>query len=225
MRARNIKSSLFTNQLLGQADANFTVLFEGLWCKADREGRLEDRPLRLRAELMPYRPSFDIEAALGWLQHNGFIDRYTVAGVGIIQVVKFSVHQRPHANEVPSVLPAKVRSASHQSRKRARPKNNQGENGVALIPDPLMSDPGSLTPDTGKRKEDPPLTALAPEANVDASKCWNAIRKAYPRGNARQRWSEAKKHAVKLVTDGRVTWELLYRNVRAYSELCEFTQR
>jgi hypothetical protein len=224
MRARNIKPGLFTNELLGQADATFTVLFEGLWCKADREGRLEDRPLRLRAELMPYRPSFDIEAALTWLQHTGFIDRYTVDGVAIVQVVKFAEHQRPHKNEVPSVLPAKVESAARQGRKRAPPKNGQGEKDFALIADPLLSDPPFLNSDTGLRIPDPLNTALAPEVDGDASKYWDAIQKAWPSGNPRKDWGTAKKHAVKLVGDGVAAWNLLLGNVRAYAEYCEFSQ-
>ncbi len=226
MRARNIKPGLFTNEVLGQADPAFTVLFVGLWCVADREGRLEDRPVRLRAALLPYRPEFDMEAALSWLQHVGFIDRYNVDGVAIIQVIKFAEHQRPHHNEVPSVLPSKVvASAVHPGRKRAPPKNGQGEKGFALIPDSLLSDPPSPDADPGLRIPDPPLTALPPKADVDASKYWEAICKAYPKGTGGQRWATGKKLAVKLVTEGRATWNLLYRNVCAYAELCHLQTR
>ena len=49
-RSRNIKPSLFKNEVLGVADPLYTILFEGLWVLADREGRLEDRPLRIKAE-------------------------------------------------------------------------------------------------------------------------------------------------------------------------------
>ena len=55
MRARNLKPGLFKNEILGSADALLTILFEGLWCMADREGRLEDRPLRICAVIFPYR--------------------------------------------------------------------------------------------------------------------------------------------------------------------------
>ena len=44
MRARNLKPSIFKNELLAVADPLYTLVFEGLWCLADREGRLEDRP-------------------------------------------------------------------------------------------------------------------------------------------------------------------------------------
>jgi hypothetical protein len=224
VRARNIKPAIFKNELLGQADPLFMLVFIGLWCAADREGRLEDRPARLRAELVPYRASFDIEAALRWLQQAGFIDRYTVAGVPIIQVIKFAEHQRPHSNEVPSVLPAKVASPVRQGRKRAEPSNGHGEKDFALIPDPLLSDSPSLNPDIGLHETDSPFTALAPEVDVHASKYWDAIQKAWPSGNPRKDWGTAKKHAVKLVGDGGATWDSLLRNVRAYAEYCEFSQ-
>ena len=48
-RARNIKPSFFTNELLGTEDPMVSLTFAGLWCLADKEGILEDRPLRIKA--------------------------------------------------------------------------------------------------------------------------------------------------------------------------------
>jgi hypothetical protein len=217
MRARNIKPSLFKNELLGQADPLYTLLFEGQWCAADREGRLEDRPARLRAEIFPYRPAFDIEVALSWLEANGFIDRYSVDGVAIIQVLKFSVHQRPHSNEVPSVLPAKVSSASHQGRKRSSPKE------TAIRSDPLLSDTGYQSADTPL--SDTPLTQLPSLTEIEIRKRWNAILSAYPKGQARHGVATAKKHAMRLIADGKTDWMLLGVNVRSYAMYCYLNQR
>jgi hypothetical protein len=222
MRARNIKPALFKNELLGQADPLNTLIFIGCWCAADRDGRLEDRPARLAVELSPYR-KFDIEAVLAWLKDNGFIDRYTVAGVAIIQVLKFSEHQRPHANEVPSVLPAKVESTSRQGRKRAHPGNGKGAKGVALIPS--CPDTSSLNADTGKRIPNSPHTALPPLTEIEISKRWKAILSAYPKGQARHGVATAKKQATKLVAEGRTDWLRLEMNVRAYATCCYLTER
>lgn len=106
-RSRNIKPGLFTNELLGTADPYLTILFEGLWCEADREGRLEDRPLKINARIFPYRgfTPKKIEALLSELVEFGFIRRYRVAEVGIIQVVNFVEHQSPHSTEKESKLP------------------------------------------------------------------------------------------------------------------------
>lgn len=105
-RARNIKPGLFKNEVLGVADPIYTLLFEGLWVLADREGRLEDRPLRIKAEIFPYREGLDIPSMLSWLERAGFIRRYLANGLGLIQIVQFAKHQSPHKNEVPSEHPA-----------------------------------------------------------------------------------------------------------------------
>lgn len=104
-RARNIKFGLLKNEILGTADPLYTLLFEGLWMLADREGRLEDRPLRIKAEVFPYRHQVDMEEQLEWLQANGFILRYKVRGKAYIVVLEFKKHQNPHKNEGPSEIP------------------------------------------------------------------------------------------------------------------------
>lgn len=105
MRARNIKPTLFTNELLAIADPLYTVIFAGLWCLADREGRIEDRPVRIHMAINPGRPFDGTEKALGWLAEQGFIARYRSGSVAVIQVVKFAQHQNPHHREKASDLP------------------------------------------------------------------------------------------------------------------------
>lgn len=106
-RARNIKPSFFKNELLGQADPLLGMLFISLWTLADKAGRLEDRPLRIKAETFPYRDGLDINVYLTELLALGFIDRYEVDGLKIIEVVNFVKHQTPHSTEKVSELPCK----------------------------------------------------------------------------------------------------------------------
>jgi hypothetical protein len=105
-RARNVKPGIFSNEILGAADPLYTLAFLGLWLLADREGRLEDRPLRIKGELFPYRDGLSINELLDWLQEQEFILRYEVAGRRYIEVINFTKHQNPHKNEKPSELPA-----------------------------------------------------------------------------------------------------------------------
>lgn len=105
-RARNIKPGLFKNEVLGVADPIYTLLFEGLWVLADREGRLEDRPLRIKGEIFPYREGLNVDEMLNWLQEHGFIRRYERHGKKCIVVCEFMKHQNPHKNESASELPA-----------------------------------------------------------------------------------------------------------------------
>jgi hypothetical protein len=104
-RARNIKPGIFKNEVLGVADPLLTLLFEGLWLLADREGRLEDRPLRIKGEVFPYREGVDVASMLSWLGERGFILRYEANGLALIQIIQFRKHQSPHKNETASEYP------------------------------------------------------------------------------------------------------------------------
>lgn len=103
-RARNIKPGLFTNEVLVDLPAFDRLLFIGLWCLADREGRLEDRVKRIKMELFPC-DNYDIEAGLNNLAGAGFIARYTSEGYVVIEVSNFTKHQNPHGSEKDSDLP------------------------------------------------------------------------------------------------------------------------
>lgn len=84
------------------------MLFIGLWCLADREGRLQDRPKRIKKELLGYDDvtADDVDTMLQQLNDNGFIQRYEIAGEQYIQVTNFLKHQNPHCKEQASVIPA-----------------------------------------------------------------------------------------------------------------------
>lgn len=106
-RARNIKPSFFLNEHLAELDPLARLLFIGLWCIADREGRLEDRPKRIKAEVLPY-DSCNVEKLLEDLASgpDPFITRYEVGGNKYILINNFKKHQNPHQNEKASVIPA-----------------------------------------------------------------------------------------------------------------------
>lgn len=148
MRARNIKPGVFKNEILGGADPLLTILFEGLWCMADREGRLEDRPLRVCAEVFPYRRAVTekrADAMLTWLHDQGFITRYKVLGKGYIQIIEFLKHQRPHKNEAHSVIQP---LSSLDDVPRSQASTTKVASGSDLTRTPLRSDSGFLIPDS-----------------------------------------------------------------------------
>ena len=103
MRARSIKPGLFKNEELADCPLVARYLFTGLWCMADREGRLEDRPRRIKIELLPY-DDCDVNELLDTLQPHSIV-RYSVNGNRYIQVLNFSKHQNPHVNERASDIP------------------------------------------------------------------------------------------------------------------------
>lgn len=104
-RARNIKPGFFKNDLLAECQPLARILFAGLWCEADRAGRLEDRPKRIKAECLPY-DDCDIDALLNELHDRGFILRYVVGTERFIAIPAFDKHQNPHIREGASSIPA-----------------------------------------------------------------------------------------------------------------------
>ena len=105
-RSRNIKPTFFSNEYLGELDPLARLLFAGLWCQADREGRLQDRPKRLKIDVLPY-DDCDVDQLLDSLAESkgDFIKRYTVDGNKYIQINNFSKHQNPHKKEAASIIP------------------------------------------------------------------------------------------------------------------------
>ena len=103
-RARTIKPGFFANDTLAEVHPLGRILFAGLWTIADRAGRLEDRPRRIKAAVLPY-DDCDVDALLDELAERGFIRRYQHGGDRYIEVIQFTRHQNPHKNEGASTIP------------------------------------------------------------------------------------------------------------------------
>lgn len=144
-RARNIKPGFFLNDELAKLDPLTRLLFAGLWCIADREGRLIDRPLRIKAEVLPY-DNCDIEKLLDDLHHAKFITRYIVNDNHYIEIRNFTKHQNPHPKEAPSIIPAFTEQAQE---KQLTSNLLATDKPIAKNADPLLSIPSdSLLPIT-----------------------------------------------------------------------------
>lgn len=99
-----MKPSFFTHEVLAELSPLHRILFQGLWCHADREGALEDRPRLLKTVILPY-DECDIDQMLGDLADRGFIVRYETDGRRLVWIPQFDKHQKPHRREAPSELP------------------------------------------------------------------------------------------------------------------------
>lgn len=155
-RARNIKPRFFSNETLGALAPLARLLFIGMWCYADREGRLEDRPARLKTEILPY-DKCDIDKLAQCLHDARMVHRYIVDGQQYIQIINFSRHQNPHIHEQPSIIPAPDKHDT--STVVAGPLTS------SLIPSYLL-----------------PIKTLFANANGDWDKFWET----YPRKTAKQ---------------------------------------
>jgi hypothetical protein len=103
-RSRNIKPGFFKNEDLAECTLAARLCFAGLWTLADREGRLEDRPKRIKGELFPF-DSIEVDPLLVELERWKFIRRYLVRGDRFIQIVNFVKHQVPHGTEKDGTIP------------------------------------------------------------------------------------------------------------------------
>lgn len=110
-RARNIKPSFFTNEQLSECSMAARLLFIGLWTLADRDGRMEDRPKKIRAEVFPY-DNCDCDPLLDELVQRGFIVRYSIDGGKYISIPNFVKHQSPHPKEKASTIPCQEKECS-----------------------------------------------------------------------------------------------------------------
>lgn len=164
-RSRNIKPGFFKNEMLAECSPLARLLFAGLWCLADRAGRLEDRPKRIRAEVQPYDDG-SVDDMLAELQAAGFVLRYQVDGQRFIQVVNFEKHQNPHCHEQASTIPAPGKHSACtvqlQDSHMARPADS-----LNLIPDT-----GFLIPDN---------PAGSPSASKSADDGFSNFWKLYPK--------------------------------------------
>lgn len=107
-RIRYIKPGIMTNEDLCELGPFAYILFTGLWMLADRAGRLEDRPKRIKAEAMPLWESVcwkDVDVLLKNLADRHFIVRYQIGETPYIQITKWTKHQNPHVRESASEIP------------------------------------------------------------------------------------------------------------------------
>jgi len=172
-RSRNIKPGFFANEYLAELDPYARLLFIGLWTMADREGRLEDRPKKIKGELFRFNPDVDVEKLLEDLHTSTekFITRYQVAGCRYIQITNWHRHQNPHINEKPSIIPAydPNQDEYHTSTIQA-PEQHSFNPSDSLFSDSLNLIPDSLNTEAAPTTNTTPTDSFAdiPQAVKDA---------------------------------------------------------
>lgn len=151
-RARNIKPGFYKNEDLAECSIWARFIFPGLWMMADREGRLEDRPKRIKAEILPFDTQ-DADPLLRELESHGFIIRYQIEGSSFIQISKFAANQAPHYSEKPSVIKPPELPEFESIKEPVKPDNSGKSSSLRggrnpLTPDSLFTE--SLYPPTPK---------------------------------------------------------------------------
>lgn len=138
-RIRYLKPEFFEDEHLAEHPFWLRLLFAGLWNIADKSGRLEDRPKRIKAKIFPY-DNVNIEKGLSELNKikseskRAFICRYEAGGERYIQIVNWDKHQKPHNTEKESIIPAPPKYNILLKEKRKGMVNGECENRKPLTP-------------------------------------------------------------------------------------------
>lgn len=216
-RTRQIKPEYYQDDELCRLPRDARLLFPGLWQLADRRGRLEDRPARIKALIFPYDDDLDarqVNCLLEALGTGGFIIRYTVGEKRYIQVVNFERHQNCHFREPESKIPP---PPSHtEPPKRAGFEETQdlaeSEASPSPAPDEPQSSPaayglrlteyGILAKASGASGGKPPRVPAPKRPKVTTNGLFTAFWDAYPR-------KEAKSQAEKAWLKAEITPALL----------------
>ena len=146
-RTRSLKPSFFANDLLAECEPMARLLFAGLWTLADRDGRLEYRPKRIKGALFPY-DNCDVEHLVEQLASRGFLQVYTAGTIRVLSIPTFGEHQRCHPDERSEGFPGPDEAAEtiENPGRNEKPGNPTGEPGN--FPATCASYPSSYLPST-----------------------------------------------------------------------------
>jgi hypothetical protein len=223
-RTRNIKPGFFLNEQLAECEPLARLLFAGLWTIADRNGRMEDRPKRIKAELLPY-DDCDVDKLLDSLAKYDFIFRYEVDGKRYIEVRNFSKHQHIVGTEAESSIPAPLEGGSDATKNKNKlekksnkveKKSNKSEEiapeSLSLNPYTLNSNLESLNlnPSVGVTDVTPPTRAAEP-----TDKKWKTRFEEFWEAYPRKTGKGAAEKAYEKIKPSKELHETMIRAVRS----------
>ena len=184
-RIRAIKPEFFTHERLAELPALDRLFFIGLWTVADKAGRIENRPKRLKVQIMPY-DDYDVVTGIERLRHGEHIVCYRdTAGRELIAIPSWPKHQRPHHTEKDSELPSPEGLTESPLDNRYETENLR----------PLTLGVGVGVGVQGRgRKSAAAKNAHADSASFDAF--WQAYPKKKAKDAARKAWGRRKPDAA-----------------------------
>lgn len=142
-RIRSIKPDFFFDEEIASLPFEYRLLFIGLWPQADKAGRLEDRPVMLKAKIFPY-DEVDVSKGLQALSKK-FIQRYEWGGKRFIQINTWEKHQRCPTSEPDSIIQGpgatKENILKRQNSSGREGKGREGKGRDDIAPSPTDSEP------------------------------------------------------------------------------------
>lgn len=129
-RIRTVKPEFFTSESVLAVSPLARLFFIGLWCEADRDGRLKWKPKTLKFRYLP-GDSVNIEKLCGELEAEKMIVTYSVDGVDYCEIPSFKSHQVINNREKESILPSRDSDAS-TTRESGRKEGREGKEGKGI---------------------------------------------------------------------------------------------
>lgn len=109
-RIRTIKPEFFTSEDIVELSPLARLFYIGLWCEADREGRLAWKAKTFKLRYLP-ADDCDLEALSAELTEAGLVEIYEVDGKQYAEIPSFTRHQVINNRESASEIPARVADA------------------------------------------------------------------------------------------------------------------
>jgi hypothetical protein len=211
-RIRSLKPGFFTNEHLAELPFAVRLLFAGLWTLADREGRLEDRPRRIKAALFPY-DDVNVNDMLQALAEKGFVIRYTADGADFLSIPTFLQHQRPKTDEYPSSIPAPL--LEHPRGKVSGPRIDIREQTLGLRQRTEGCADGALLFADGADNQEAADGAGAQRRAEDFMDLWNSSTQV-PIPRCRELTSKRRRHIKARLTESPLdTWRAIFERIQA----------
>lgn len=233
-RKRNVHPKFFINEDIAELDPLTRLFFIGMWTLADRDGRMEDRPKKLKGEILPY-DNCDGEEMVSSIADKGFIVRYEISGKRYIQIVNWLKYQDIHPKEALSVIPTScMNDASAMQEPCINEKTNLSQTqGVSVNPIPSIpsctSYPSLKEKNLRACEDDHPVdnfpegdeggAAPSPDDNPDFMEFMSVYPRREEIGKAKKAWEKAvfsgakpilivgaaRKYAAEMKAEGRET--------------------
>ncbi|AUR92749.1 hypothetical protein NVP1176O_47 [Vibrio phage 1.176.O._10N.261.55.F5] len=130
-RIRTIKPEFFTSESVLSVSPLARLFFIGLWCEADRDGRLKWKPRTLKFRYLP-ADNADIDKLSDELINEGMINIYSVGEVEYCEIPSFASHQVINNRERESDIPPNDIHASTTRQPRVKAegrKEGKGKEG------------------------------------------------------------------------------------------------
>lgn len=132
-RIRTIKPEFFTSESVLSISPLARLFFVGLWCEADREGRLKWKPKTLKFRYLP-ADSVNIEKLCSELESENMIVTYAIDGVDYCEIPGFKSHQVINNRERVSEIPPRDDHASPRVKAEGRKERKEGKEGNGREP-------------------------------------------------------------------------------------------